>query len=156
MDIELLKAIVSRYPQINAAYLYGSAAAGKLRPNSDIDVALLLAEPFDSAEMAALQTRVISDIEAAFHREADVKILNTLEHLPIGLLLVDREPALRRAFTVRKNREYLDYLPHYQRILDSYAERLKQRGRQKSGFDENHPDSPKPGENSNVRASEPR
>lgn len=67
-------------------------------------------------------------------READVKILNTLEHLPLiheivskGVLLCDREPQVRRAFVVKKNLEYLDFLPHYERILNVYRERLKQR-----------------------------
>jgi hypothetical protein len=85
--------------------------------------------------LASLETHVICDIEAAFHREADVKTLNQIEHLPLlheifskGVLLCDRDPAVRRAFTVKKNQEYLDYLPHYERILKIYAERLRKHG----------------------------
>jgi len=124
MNLEKLKEIMARYPQINAAYLYGTAAKGKLRPNSDIDVALLVAEPHSTEEINYLETRVICDIEAAFHRDADVKILNQIEHLPLlheifstGILLVDHDPVERRNFVVKKNQEYLDFLPHYQRIL---------------------------------------
>jgi len=139
MNLEQLKALVQRHAQINAAYLFGTAATGKLRPNSDIDVALLLAEPFSHEELETIHTKVLSEIEAAFHREADVKILNTLEHLPLiqeiiskGVLLCDREPEIRKAFVVKKNLEYLDFLPHYERILNVYRERLRQRGHAKS------------------------
>lgn len=95
MILEKLKEIVSRHPKITTAFLYGTAASGKLRPNSDIDVALLLAEPYSQKELASLETQVICDIEATFHREADVKTLNQMEHLPLlheifstGVLLV--------------------------------------------------------------------
>lgn len=132
MNLEQLKTLVQRHAQISAAYLFGTAAAGKLRPNSDIDVALLLREPYSREELETVHTKVLSDIEAAFHREADIKILNTLEHLPLiheivsqGILLCDREPQVRRAFVVKKNLEYLDFLPHYERILNLYRERLK-------------------------------
>lgn len=139
MEMERLKNIVQRHVQINAAYLFGTAARNKLRPNSDIDVALLLIEPFTHEEMETVHTKVLNEIEAAFHREADVKILNTLEHLPLiqeiiskGVLLCDRDPATRKAFVVKKNLEYLDFLPNYERMLNVYRERLRQRGRTES------------------------
>ncbi len=83
--------------------------------------------------------RYLSEVKVAFRREADVKILNTLEHLPLiqeiiskGILLCDRQPEVRRSFVVKKNLEYLDFLPHYERILNLYRERLRQRGSRKS------------------------
>lgn len=139
MKLEQLKALMQQHPQINAAYLFGTAASGKLRPNSDLDVALLLAEPYSQEELESIHTKVLSEIEAAFRREADVKILNTLEHLPLiqeiisrGILLCDRNPEVRRAFVVKKNLEYIDFLPHYERILNVYRERLSRRGSAKS------------------------
>lgn len=139
MKLEQLKALMQQHPQINAAYLFGTAASGKLRPNSDLDVALLLAEPYSQEELESIHTKVLSEIEAAFRREADVKILNTLEHLPLiqeiisrGILLCDRNPEVRRAFVVKKNLEYIDFLPHYERILNVYRERLSRRGSTKS------------------------
>jgi len=159
MNIEKLKEIVKRYPRLNAAYLYGTAATGKLRFNSDIDVALLIAEPFSPEELVSLETHVICDIEAAFHREADVKTLNQMEHLPLlheifskGILLCDRAPDLRREFVIKKNHEYYDFLPHYERILKAYAEKIRNHARSKSRFSEDHSNSPKLGENSNTLA----
>ncbi len=152
MMIEQLKNILSHYAQIDAAYLFGTAATGKLRPNSDVDVAVLLAEPYAEEELAAVHARIIYEIEAAFHREADVKILNELEHLPLiqkiiadGILVCDRHSPRRKAFAVKKNLEYLDFLPHYERMLDLYAERLRKRGTTKSDSRQNHIHSPEPG-----------
>jgi hypothetical protein len=137
--VDDLKKILARYPLVETAYLYGTGATGKVRPNSDIDVAIMLSEPFSEKEMASVHTNVICDIEAAFHREADVKILNHIEHLPLlqeiiskGIVLVDRNPRRRRAFAVKKNLEYLDFLPHYERMLNIYAEKLRNRGTAKS------------------------
>lgn len=160
INIERLAEIVDRYSQITAAYLYGTAAVGKLRPNSDIDVALLLAEPYSQEELVKLETHVICDIEAAFHREADIKTLNQLEHLPLlheifskGVLLIDRDPVQRRNFVVKKNLEYFDFLPHYQRILNFYAEKLRKERATKSRIGENHPNPAKLDENTNTRTS---
>ena len=137
--IEQLKNIAARHHQIDAVYLFGTAATGKLRPNSDLDMAVLLAEPYSEDELATVHAHLISEVEAAVHREADVKILNELEHLPLvqsiiaeGLLIYDRQPQRRRAFVVKKNLEYLDFLPHYERMLNLYAERLGKRGTTKS------------------------
>ena len=37
--------VVSRQREIQAAYLFGSTANGRVRPDSDVDVAVLLARP---------------------------------------------------------------------------------------------------------------
>ena len=39
-DIKLLKKVFKKYPEIEAVYLFGSAATGKLHRESDIDLAL--------------------------------------------------------------------------------------------------------------------
>ena len=35
------RAVLERHPAIDAAYMLGSAAAGRLRPDSDVDIAVL-------------------------------------------------------------------------------------------------------------------
>jgi predicted nucleotidyltransferase len=137
--VEELKKIIGHYPQVDTAYLYGTGAKEKLRPNSDIDVAIMLSEVISEKEIASVHTNVICNIEAAIHREADVKILNYIDHLPLlheilskGILLVDRDPVKRKAFAIKKNIEYLDFLPHYERMLTIYSEKLRKRGTAKS------------------------
>ncbi|WP_460176641.1 nucleotidyltransferase domain-containing protein [Thermodesulfovibrio hydrogeniphilus] len=46
MDFEKLKAVFEKYPYIASAYLFGSYASGKFSPMSDIDIAVLLKEPY--------------------------------------------------------------------------------------------------------------
>jgi len=99
----------------------------------------MLSEPFSEKEMASVHTNVICDIEAALHREVDVKVINHIDHLPLlheiiskGILLVDRDPEKRKAFAIKKNLEYLDFLPNYERMLSIYAEKLRTRSTAKS------------------------
>lgn len=162
MKLDRLNQIVSQYSEVRAAYLYGSAVAGKLRPNSDIDVALWLTDACADETADRILTHVLCEVEASFQREADVKILNRLESLPVmheilanGILFIDREPVKRRAFAVRKNQEYLDFLPHYERILESYARKLRKNGAEKPGAGEDHFHSSKSGKDSHPSTTEP-
>ena len=43
--IARLRPVLVRYPQIAAAWVFGSAARGELRPDSDIDIGILLRDP---------------------------------------------------------------------------------------------------------------
>lgn len=40
-DLERLKVILAAYPDIQAVYLFGSAATGRQRPESDLDLAIV-------------------------------------------------------------------------------------------------------------------
>jgi uncharacterized protein len=44
-----MRPIVARFPQIAAAWLFGSAARGELRIESDVDIGLLLVDPAATA-----------------------------------------------------------------------------------------------------------
>ena len=43
--VERMRPILAGFPQIAAAWLFGSAARGELRPDSDVDVGILLLDP---------------------------------------------------------------------------------------------------------------
>ena len=62
-------------PEICAAFLHGSAASGKMRPDSDVDIAVL---PM-SGETIDVKThlRLAGDLEQIFGRPADIGILST-------------------------------------------------------------------------------
>lgn len=110
-----------------AAYLFGSVARGDARPDSDVDVAVLLAagEPADTAgydAWFALQ----DDLEERLHRRVDLVAMNgaplDLLHrvLRDGVRLVDNDPERRAEFEVQVRTQYLDSLP----LLLRYRERV--------------------------------
>ncbi|MFQ5500661.1 MAG: nucleotidyltransferase domain-containing protein [Candidatus Zixiibacteriota bacterium] len=72
---ELTKRLAS-YPEVAAAYPFGSAAKGKDGPLSDIDLALLLRYDTDFSRTQLLICNICSDIQELFQREGDVKIIN--------------------------------------------------------------------------------
>jgi predicted nucleotidyltransferase len=101
---------------IAAVYLFGSAARGSLRVDSDIDLGVLFTvtpeptlqdQPFDLAE----------DLSRRLGRRVDLVVLDTapadlrVRVLRDGILIVDREPAHRIRFEVRTRNEAFDLEP---------------------------------------------
>jgi predicted nucleotidyltransferase len=91
--------------------LFGTAAAGTMRADSDVDLAVLLGrttpDPFD---LASLRT----DLEALLGRGADVVVLDdaspilAMEVLRGHRVLVNRSPELMERFVVRTLGAYFD------------------------------------------------
>ncbi len=118
--------------EIQAAYLFGSRAAGTSRPNSDIDIAVLV-NP-DALKRAVLDYRLelMADFGAALHRpDVDLVVLNhaspLLAHrvLSGGVLVFERSPVARVRFQVRTAAMYADAVPMY----ETHIRYLKQRSR---------------------------
>jgi len=114
-------------PGVVAVYLFGSLARGSEGPLSDVDVAILLADPVDPAEFGRLELAYTGAVLTALGTdEASVVILNTaplaLRHRVIrdGRVLLDRTPRARREFAVRSEGLYLDFKP----VLDAYDDEL--------------------------------
>lgn len=110
----------SRPDGIVCAWLFGSVARGSARPDSDVDVAVLLdREPPETLEGSA--AAMAGDVEAAIGRPVDLVVLNRapvdLIHrvLRDGLLLVERDRNARVRFEVRARNEFFDLKPHLDR-----------------------------------------
>ena len=118
LELDALRgAIVScDEPGLVAAWLFGSRARGRARPESDIDVAVLYSRA-PEATLAALPERLATVLEEVSGMEADVVVINRaspdLVHrvLRDGLLLLDRDPPARLRFEVRQRNEYFDLQP---------------------------------------------
>ena len=99
-----------------AVYLFGSFARGSERPESDVDIAVLYADPpaktFDELPLA-LEER----LESRLGRQVEVVVLNhasadLIHHvLKDGRLLIDLAPSSRIQFEVRARNEYFDLQP---------------------------------------------
>ena len=68
---------VSKRREIQAAYLFGSAASGRARPDSDLDVAVLLNRPILAIRSLDYRLKLMTDLGAVLRRtDVDVVILN--------------------------------------------------------------------------------
>jgi len=108
-----LIALCEQYREILAVYLFGSHAKGKVRPESDIDLAILLAEPHRSGfDLLAF----IAEAESRVGRQVDVVVLNTASELlkyqvrKHGRLLLDRDSAARKTFEIKSRKYFEDFL----------------------------------------------
>src|SRR5262249_52736984 len=74
---ERIAGLMSSKPEVLAAYILGSVAAGRVRPNSDIDVAVLLDRAFVERLPLKYRTDLIADTGAALDTfDVDIVLLN--------------------------------------------------------------------------------
>ena len=59
--------VVARHPDIQAAYIFGSVAQGRARPDSDIDVAVLLGRRLPDARALRYRLTLVGELGAALH-----------------------------------------------------------------------------------------
>ena len=118
---EAVAACVSRKREIQAAYIFGSVATGRTRPDSDIDIAVLVSRRIPPARFLTYRLQLMADLGAALHRsDVDVVILNNatplLAHrvLSRGRLVFERSASARVRFQVRTAALYSDLIPMYE------------------------------------------
>ena len=109
---------------VAAAYLYGSRARGNARPNSDVDLAVILSSKLAPAERWHRRLALLEAAAAELGSDAvDLVVLEEapapLAHRAIrdGRLLVDSDPHRRVAVVEDVFRRYLDEAP-LRRALD--------------------------------------
>jgi predicted nucleotidyltransferase len=115
--------------ELVAVYLYGSSVTGKLRVESDIDIAILPSYKTSGDERLILISQVESIIakilgEKGIRREISIvnlrdKFLSlTLQHKIVteGLLLYEKESMERLEFENAVKREYFDFVPYLARL----------------------------------------
>ena len=119
---------VARRPEIQAAYIFGSVAQGRARPDSDIDIAVLLVQRVPDARALRYRLRLAGDLGAALHR-SDVQLIILNDAPPLlahrvlsrGVLVYERTRAARVRFQVQTAQRYADLVP----TLEHYVQRLK-------------------------------
>ncbi|HVY48614.1 MAG TPA: nucleotidyltransferase domain-containing protein [Minicystis sp.] len=109
----ILGARLSREPGVAAAWLFGSAARGEERPDSDVDVAVLFdrERPLDALLdlEAALGAELGRDVDLVDARGAPPDLVHRI--LRDGVLVVDEDPSARIAFEVDVRNRYFDMRP---------------------------------------------
>jgi len=124
-DIGKLKDYLSSRAEVIAAYLFGSYASGRLRPGSDIDIAVLFDMSVDSGKYGFMRLKIMNELigRLSFHA-IDVAILNRasplLSHevLKRGVLLFSKDEKQRLGYMVKATGRYLDTI-HLRRVQDT-------------------------------------
>lgn len=114
---------------VAAAYLFGSHARGDAGPESDVDVALLLARgsprslrdlPLEAAEALEAAVAPLS-LDVAILNDASPDFVHRV--LRDGVLVHESDPGSRVEFEVRQRNLYFDVLPllvrHRRALLES-------------------------------------
>lgn len=118
-DIESAVArVMRRRREIHAGYLFGSVAAGRTRPASDVDVAVLLRSSIRPDDALHYRLGLLADLRSALRRnDIDLVILNeappALAHNVItkGKRVFERSRRARVRFQVRALNLFLDTEP---------------------------------------------
>ena len=122
----ILQSILNFYPDIQGVYLFGSYDTGNERPDSDIDLALLL--PFPSAvrtkDLPLSPCRV--DLETKLERNVDLinlRLTNTVlqnEIVNAGRLIFVQEPEAIHEFEMRVLSDYQKLNEERKDILEDF------------------------------------
>ncbi len=113
---------LSEQPEVAAAYLYGSRAAGRAGPDSDLDIAVLFRSDMPRRERARCALRFSDELRRTTGVAVDVRELNDapvefkMQAIRPRRCLAERLAADRIRFEAEAISEYLDLKP----ALDLY------------------------------------
>lgn len=126
---EKMSGVFSKYPQIVAAYLFGSVLRGEQRLNSDLDIAVLFSE--DVPYQTELAVGV--DLERQMnHHSVDLINLNRqkllLQHrvLSEGKLIYCTDEAFEQRFREQTIKAFCDFEPRLKLYFETLEHSLKE------------------------------
>ena len=116
---------------IRFAYLFGSRATGRHRPDSDADIAIMPDAPLDLLADAAVadqlaQALQVPAVDLVDLRRAPLRLRGRV--LEEGQLLYSSGEPGRVAFEVRTRSEYFDFLPTHRAHRDEFLRRVATKG----------------------------
>ena len=100
----LVETILRDFPDAQAIYLYGSVARGEQRPDSDIDLAVLLPRERAREVGSLMMSKTHIDLTMAAHRDVDLVNLRQVSPLlqtqvtGLGKLIYDSDKLARSEF----------------------------------------------------------
>lgn len=77
-ELEMIRSVLRRHPEITKALLYGSRAKGTAKPGSDVDIALVGVDDPLAAEGIAGE---LDELPLPYH--FDVRALSAIAHGPL-------------------------------------------------------------------------
>jgi uncharacterized protein len=126
-----LRAALRDGPAVRLAVLFGSAARGTRRPDSDVDVAILFAEPLDASPEVSFGARLTraaaADLDVV-RLDVPVSTLLKWQIATTGIPLVEATPGEFARFRARAAAEYLDFAPALAHHAEIFRRRLLDQG----------------------------
>lgn len=125
-DIKLLKKVFKKYPEIEAVYLFGSAATGKLHRESDMDLAIYPDTPKLRGKKLDILTELarlgFCNVDLVFMANNDI----VLQYEAVRQnIVVYQVPGFDRGTTYSKIiRQYLDFYPYLTEQRNAYKKRI--------------------------------
>ena len=125
-DLSALADVFRSYDDVRAVYLFGSAASGNTRPDSDIDLAVV-------PRTGACRDRrldMLADLVRAGFDDVDLVFLDThdvvLKHEAVrqNRLVNAADDFDRGAYYSKVVRMYLDFQPYLERQREAYKRRI--------------------------------
>ncbi|GEM84359.1 type VII toxin-antitoxin system MntA family adenylyltransferase antitoxin [Meiothermus hypogaeus] len=123
-SIESIEGVFAGYPQVQAAFLFGSRAFGEARPDSDWDLAVYLEPPEPDPTL-----EILTDLVKAGSERTDLVVLNqappvlAFEVVRANKVIYRREGFCVGSYVSRVVREYWDLEP----LLRIQREAMKRR-----------------------------
>ncbi len=125
-NLDAIPQVFSKYPSVQAVYLFGSCTTGKMRRDSDVDLAVV---PYDSKAreqlldiMADLMRHVYDRIDLVFLDTKDVVLrFEAVRHNKVLYATPDFDPG---EYSSRIVREYWDFKPYLEVQRKAYKQRI--------------------------------
>lgn len=117
----LVHSLRERFPDLDAIYLFGSAATGQATPQSDLDIALLAPEALDPLQLfdAGLEAARLLDREVDLVDLREASTVLAKEIVGYGRVLYSRDPAQLLDFEARVFSEYGHFRERTEFIRDA-------------------------------------
>lgn len=133
-DLDHLEKVFRKYPDIQAAYLFGSTASGKLHAESDLDLAIVPKKTSMREKkldlLADLAREGFCDVDLVFLDTKDVVI--KFESVRQNHLLYCAKDFDANAFFSLTLRQYFDFLPYLKTQREAYKRRVLHDGQNRS------------------------
>lgn len=126
-DLRILPEIFRKYSDIQAVYLFGSAASGNTHAESDLDLAIV---PYSGA-FRAKKLDILADLAHHGFCNVDLVFLDTddivlkYEAIRQNRLIYHTEDFDRGGMYSKIVRQYLDFLPYLEVHREAYKRRVQ-------------------------------
>jgi len=123
--LDAVRRLLHRHVEVDAAYLLGSAVTGRLRPDSDIDIAILPRR--DSAFSLMDRLTISAELGGMFGRTVDLGVLThanlvyAKEAVAHGRLIFDRDHGTTARFAMLTLSMYAALQEARREVLRAYA-----------------------------------